>query len=96
MAEGAGHSLRSPLVPAQLLSRVQLFMTPWTVASQAPWDFSRQKYWSELPFPSSGNLPVPRIDPASPALAGRFFTQQAGGLLYKGASLIHEVSAIMT
>ena len=39
--------------------------------------FSRQEYWSELPFPSSGDLPDPRIEPVSsgsPALAGGFFT----------------------
>ena len=52
-----------------------LFATPWTVAQQAPLSmrFSRQEYWSELPFPSPGDLPNPRIEPASPALAGRFF-----------------------
>ena len=52
---------------------------PWTVAHQAPLSmgFSRQGYWSELPFPSPGDLPDPGIEPASlmsPALAGRFFT----------------------
>ena len=36
--------------------------------------FSRQEYWTGLPFPSPGDLPDPRIDPASPALAGGFFT----------------------
>ena len=50
-------------VRAQLLSCVRLFMTPWTVARQAPLsvEFSRQKYWSELPFPSPGYLPDPGI-----------------------------------
>ena len=52
---------------------------PWTVAHQAPttMGFSRQEYWSEQAFLSPGNLPDPRIktlSPASPALAGRFFT----------------------
>ena len=49
--------------------------TPWTVALQAPLSmgFSRQKYWSELPFPSPGDLPEPGIQPAPPALAGGFF-----------------------
>ena len=44
--------------------------TPWTVACQAPLSmgFSRQEYWSGLPFPSPGNLPNPRIKPRSPAL----------------------------
>ena len=52
------------------LSRVQLFATPWTVAYQAPpsMKFSRQEYWSELPFPSPGDLPDPGIKPGSPAL----------------------------
>ena len=44
--------------------------TPWTVAYQAPpsMGFSRQEYWSGLPFPSSGDLPDPGIEPRSPAL----------------------------
>ena len=51
------------------LSRVQLFATPWTVAYQAPpsMGFSRQEYWSGLPFPSPGDLPDPGIKPGSPA-----------------------------
>ena len=50
-----------------LLSRVQLFATPWTVAYQAPpsMGFSRQEYWSGLPFPSPGDLPNPGIEPGS-------------------------------
>ena len=52
------------------LSRVRLFATPWTVAYQAPqyMEFSRQEYWSGLPFPSPGDLPNPRTEPGSPAL----------------------------
>ena len=52
------------------LSRVQLFATPWTVAHQAPpsMEFSRQEYWSGLPFPSPGDLPDPGTEPRSPAL----------------------------
>ena len=61
------------------LNCVQLFATPWTVARQAPlsMEFLRQEYWSGLPLPSSGYLPVPGIKPmllASPALAGGFVT----------------------
>ena len=54
----------------KLLSRVQLFATPWTVSYQVPLSmgFSRQEYWSGLPFPSPGNLPNPGIKPLSPAL----------------------------
>ena len=52
------------------LSRVRLYATPWTVAHQAPlfMGFSRQEYWSGLPFPSPGDLPDPEIEPRSPAL----------------------------
>ena len=52
------------------LSRVQLFATLWTVAHEAPLSmgFSRQEYWSELPFPSPGDLPNSGIEPESPAL----------------------------
>ena len=51
------------------LSRVLLFATPWTVAYQAPppMRFSRQEYWSGLPFPSP-DLPNPGIESTSPAL----------------------------
>ena len=64
---------------AHVLSRVWLFATPWTIACQDPLSvgFSRQEYWSGLPFPTLGDLPDPGIKPAfltSPALAGRFFT----------------------
>ena len=64
-----------------MLSRVQLFAT---VAHKAPlsMEFSRQEYWSRLPFPSPVDLPDPGIEPASlvsPALAGRFFTTEPPG-----------------
>ena len=57
-------------VKVKSLSRVRLFVTPWTVAYQAPpsVEFSRQEYWSGLPFPSPGDLPKPGIKPGSPAL----------------------------
>ena len=52
------------------LSRVQLFVTPWTVAYQVPpsMGFFSQEYWSGLPFPSPGDLPDPGIEPRSPTL----------------------------
>ena len=57
-------------VKVKSLSRVQLFATPWTVAYQAPpsMGFSRQEYWSELPFPSPGDLPDSGTEPRSPAM----------------------------
>ena len=63
---------------ACMFSCVQLCATPWTVAHQSPLfiGFSRQKYWSGLPFPCPEDLPDPRIEPMSlqsPALACRFF-----------------------
>ena len=56
-------------VKVKSLSRVQLFAIPWAVAYQAPLSkgFSRQEYWSGLPFLSSGDLPDPGIEPGSPA-----------------------------
>ena len=65
-----------------MLSRfscVQFFVTPWTVAHQAPLSmgFSRQEYWSGVSCPPLGNLPDPGIELMSPALAGGFFTTSA-------------------
>ena len=55
---------------ALVFSCVQLFATPWTVARQAllSMEFSRQEYWSILPFTSPGDLPNPGIKPRSPSL----------------------------
>ena len=63
------------------LSRVRLFGTPWTVAQQAPpfMGFSRQEYWSGLPFPSPGDLPDPGIEPGSPALDVDTLTSEPPG-----------------
>ena len=54
-------------VYTQVLSHVQLFVTPWAVDCKAPlpMEFSRQEYWSRLPFPSLGDLPDPKIQPVS-------------------------------
>ena len=67
---------------AKLLSRVRLFATPWTVAHQAPLSmgFSRQEYWSGLPFPSPGDLPDPGIEPRSPALQADALTSEPPGM----------------
>ena len=57
-------------VKVKSYSCVRLFATPWTVTHQAPLSmgFSRQEYWSGLPFPSPGDLPDPGFEPGSPAL----------------------------
>ena len=56
-----------------------ILATPWTAACQAPLSmgFPRQEYWSGLPFPSPGDLPNPGTEPVSPALAGRFITNES-------------------
>ena len=63
------------------LSHVQLFVTPWIVAYQASPSvgFSRQEYWSGLPFPSPGDLPDPGIKPGSPALEADALTSERPG-----------------
>ena len=68
-------------VHTQLVSRVWLSATPWTVACQAPlsMEFSRQEYWSGLPFSIPGDLSDPGIKLKSPALAGGFFTTMPPG-----------------
>ena len=62
----------------KLLSRVRLFATPWTSTYQAPpsMGFSRQEYWSGLPFPSPGDLPDPGIKPRSPTLEADALTSE--------------------
>ena len=67
-----------------MFSRVQLFVTLWAVACQAPlsMEFSRQEYWSGLPCLPPGDLPNPEMEPTSPvspALAGGFFTTELPG-----------------
>ena len=59
----------TPYTKCFLLCRVWLFVTPWTVAHQAPLSmgFSSQEYWSGLPFFASGHLPDPEMEPRSPA-----------------------------
>ena len=59
------------------------FENPWTIAHQVPLSigFSRQEYWSGLPFPSPGDFPGPGIKPVSLALAGRFSTTEPPGKL---------------
>ena len=70
--------------PSCMLSRVRLFVTPCTVACQAPLsiEFSSQEYWSGKLFPSPEDLPNPGIKPVfstSPAFAGGFLTTEPPG-----------------
>ena len=64
-----------------LLSHVRFFVTPWSIAHQAPLSmgFSREKYWNGLPFPSPGDLPDPGIEPRSPALKADSFPSEPPG-----------------
>ena len=68
-------------VKVKSLSHVRLFATPWTVALQAPpsMGFSRQQYWSGLPFPSPGDLPNPGIETMSPTLQADALTSEPPG-----------------
>ena len=77
-------SIRVTVCVLSHLSSVRLFATPWTVSHQAPLSmrFSRQEYWSGLPFPAPRDLPAPGIaavSPVSPAPAGGFFTTEPAG-----------------
>ena len=78
-----------------VLSCVQLFSLPWTIAHQAPlsMEFSRQEYWNGLLFPPLGDLPDPGTETTSsesPAMAGRFFTTEPPGK--PDLSLLHRMS----
>ena len=64
-----------------VLSCIQLFAAPWTVACQAPlfMGFPMQEYWIRLPFPPPRDLPNSGVEPKSPALASGFFTTEPPG-----------------
>ena len=72
-------------------SRVRLFATLWTIAHQAPpsMGFSRQEYWSGLPFPCPGDLPDPGIEPTSPV-----FLAWAGGFLTTSTTWTTAINAL--
>ena len=74
-------SIESEKAKVKSLSRVRLFATPRTVAYQAPpsMGFSRQEYWSGLPFPPPGHLPDPGIEPRSPALQADTLLSESPG-----------------
>ena len=76
-----------------MLSHIQLFASPWTVAHQAPLsiEFSRQEYWSKFPYPTPEDLPNTWIELASfgsPALVGRLFTTVPPGKHFYTMSVI--------
>ena len=76
------------------------FVTPWIVTCQAPlsMEFSRQEYWSGLPFPPPGDLPNPGVklvSPMSPVLAGGFFaTETPGKPIYICITILKKTSKI--
>ena len=78
------HPLWIPGMKVESLSHVWLFATPWTVARQAPpsMGFSRQEYWSGLPFSSPGSLPWPRNQTQVSCIAGRVYRQSHQGIPY--------------
>ena len=73
-----------------------LFVTSLTITHQAPlsMEFSRQEYWSALPFPSPGDLPYSEIEPMSPALIGGFFTTELPGKPYLIFSSVQSLSHV--
>ena len=78
---GNSWPMRFTAIVTHVLSWVQLFAMPWTAAHQAPLStgFSRQEYWSRLPFSLPWGISEPRIESVSPASAGRFFTTKPPG-----------------
>ena len=73
----------------KLLSHVRLFVTPWTVAHQAPpsMEFSRQEYWSGLLFPSPEDLPNPGIEPGLPHCGKMLYHLSHQGINYKSTQI---------
>ena len=78
-------------VKVKSLSRVWIFVTPWTIAYQvpSPMGFSRQEYWIGLPFPSPGDLPNPGIKSGFPALQSDALPSEPPGKPHSQASHIH-------
>ena len=78
------------LLKVKSFSRVRLFVTLWTVAHQAlpSMGFSRQEYWSGLPFPSPGDLPDPGIELRSPTMQADALTSEPPGKPIKVKDLI--------
>ena len=89
-------------VCTHVLSHLWLFAAPWTIACQAPlfMDFSRQEFWSGLPFPTPRGPPNAGVEPVSPALASRLFTAEPPGKLCTSFTwtlfLLHAISPIFS
>ena len=83
-------------VKVKSLSRVLLFATPWSVVYQAPQstEFSRQEYWSGVPFPSPGDLPNRGIKPGSPTLQGDTLPSEPPGTLANSKSVGLAISQV--
>ena len=79
------------LSEVKLLSRVQLFATPWTVAYQAPpsLGFFKQEYCSGLPFPFPGDRPNPVIEPGSPVLQADALLSEPPGKPVQGDAAVN-------
>ena len=78
------------------LSRFRLFATPWTIAYHSPqsMEFSRQEYWSGLPFPSPGDLPDPGIEPRFPALLADALPSEPPGKTTRGLNTATNIAPI--
>ena len=89
-ADSHGRCPDSKVSQVKLLSRVRLFSTPCTIAYQAPpsMGFSRQEYWSGVPFPSPEDLSKPGIEPKSPTLQADSLPSEPPGKPQPGADLI--------
>ena len=74
-----------------VLSRVWCYVTPWTLAHQAPlsMEFSRQEYWSELPFPSPGDRPDLGIELRFPTLQAYSLPSEPPGKSISGVAWLH-------
>ena len=79
-----------------LLSRVRLFATPWAVTRRVPlsMEFSRQEYWSGLPFPTPEDFSTPGIKPGSPILQADFFFFKP--LSHQGSPSMRETQALLS
>ena len=96
-ADSHGRCPDSKVSQVKLLSHVRLFSTPCTIAYQAPpsMGFSRQEYWSGVPFPSPEDLSKPGIEPKSPTLQADSLPSEPPGKPQPGADLIQTVTCII-